>query len=96
MGRSTQPAKKTVDGETNEREVVRVASNQLKLKLDNLRTFQPLTNNQKKFFNLFNEAIVSSFSCEFLTNIGIILFLFFLWNLDNIPQKPSFYKAEGL
>ena len=56
MGRSTQPAKKTVDGETNEREVVRVASNQLKLKLDNLRTFQPLTNNQKKFFDAYKQG----------------------------------------
>ena len=55
MGRSA-PAKKTVDGETNEREVVRVASNQLKLKLDNLRTFQPLTDNQKKFFDAYKQG----------------------------------------
>ena len=55
MGRSA-PAKKTVDSETNEREVVRVASNQLKLKLDNLRTFQPLTDNQKKFFEAYDRG----------------------------------------
>ena len=43
-------AKKVVEIHHEDRETKPVASNQLKLRLDNLRTFQPLTNNQKLFF----------------------------------------------
>ena len=50
--------KKVVDNA--ERETKPVASNQLKLRLDNLKTFQPLTENQKSFFDA-NLEVVSLF-----------------------------------
>ena len=48
----TSTSKKIVDIH-EERETKPVASNQLKLRLDNLKTFQPLTDNQKKFFDAY-------------------------------------------
>jgi len=52
MARTTA-AKKVIDLHNEERESKPVASNQLKLRLDNLKTFQPLTDNQKKFFDAY-------------------------------------------
>ena len=52
MARTTA-AKKVVDINYDERETKPVGSNQLKLRLDNLRTFQPLTENQKLFFDAY-------------------------------------------
>jgi predicted ribonuclease YlaK len=43
-----------VDNETREHKPV--ASNQLKLRLDNLKTFQPLTDNQKLFFDAYKQG----------------------------------------
>jgi len=47
----TSAAKRIVDIE--EQRDKPIASNQLKLRLDNLKTFQPLTDNQKKFFDAY-------------------------------------------
>ena len=48
-------AKKVI--ELNEdRETKPVASNQLKLRIDNLKTFQPLTANQKTFFDAYKQG----------------------------------------
>ena len=52
MARTTA-AKKVIDLHNEEREPKPVASNQLRLRLDNLKTFQPLTDNQKKFFDAY-------------------------------------------
>ena len=49
----TSAAKKVLEIHNEERESKPVASNQLKLRLDNLRTFQPLTDNQKLFFDAY-------------------------------------------
>jgi predicted ribonuclease YlaK len=49
-------AKKVVEIHHEDRETKPVASNQLKLRLDNLRTFQPLTNNQKLFFEAYKQG----------------------------------------
>ena len=54
MARTT--AAKKVDTHNEEREPKPVASNQLKLRLDNLKTFQPLTDNQKKFFDAYKQG----------------------------------------
>ena len=53
MARSTA-VKKIVDNE--ERETKPIASNQLKIRLDNLKTFQPLTDNQKLFFDAYKQG----------------------------------------
>ena len=50
MARSAA-VKKIVDNE--ERESKPIHSNQLKIRLDNLKTFQPLTENQKLFFDAY-------------------------------------------
>ena len=52
----TSAAKKVVDINNEERESKPVASNQLKLRLDNLRTFQPLTDNQKLFYDAYKQG----------------------------------------
>ena len=49
----TAAAKKVIDIHNEERESKPVANNQLKLRLDNLKTFQPLTDNQKLFFDAY-------------------------------------------
>ena len=43
-----------VDNE--QRETKPIASNQLKIRLDNLKTFQPLTSNQKLFFDAYKQG----------------------------------------
>jgi len=47
-------AKKPIDNE--EREAKPIASNQLKIRLDNLKTFSPLTENQKLFFDAYKRG----------------------------------------
>jgi phosphate starvation-inducible protein PhoH len=54
MARKTTLA--IVDKDNDHREPKPVASNQLKLRLDNLKTFQPLTDNQKKFFDAYKQG----------------------------------------
>ena len=50
-------AKKVIDINHNEeRETKPIASNQLRIRLDNLKTFQPLTNNQKLFFDAYKRG----------------------------------------
>jgi len=49
----TSAAKKVIEIHNEEREIKPIASNQLKLRLDNLKTFQPLTANQKLFFDAY-------------------------------------------
>lgn len=51
----TSTSKKVVDIH-EERETKPVASNQLKLRLDNLKTFKPLTDNQTKFFEAYKQG----------------------------------------
>ena len=53
---ATRSAKKVVEINYDERETKPVSSNQLKLRLDNLRTFQPLTENQKLFFDAYKQG----------------------------------------
>ena len=48
-------AKKTVEY-NEDREVKPIASNQLKIRLDNLKTFDPLTDNQKLFFDAYKRG----------------------------------------
>jgi phosphate starvation-inducible protein PhoH len=52
----TSAAKKVVDIHNEERESKPVANNQLKLRLDNLKTFQPLTDNQKLFYDAYKQG----------------------------------------
>ena len=53
----TSAAKKVIDINHNEeRETKPIASNQLRIRLDNLKTFQPLTNNQKLFFDAYKRG----------------------------------------
>jgi len=50
-------AKKVIDTNNNEeRETKPIASNQLRIRLDNLKTFQPLTDNQKIFFDAYKRG----------------------------------------
>ena len=50
-------AKKVIDTNHNEeRETKPIASNQLRIRLDNLKTFQPLTENQKIFFDAYKRG----------------------------------------
>ena len=51
----TSTSKKVVDIH-EERDTKPVASNQLKLRLDNLKTFKPLTDNQTKFFEAYKQG----------------------------------------
>ena len=51
----TAAAKKAIDMH-EERDTKPIASNQLRIKLDNLKTFQPLTNNQKIFFDAYKQG----------------------------------------
>ena len=53
MARSA--AKKTAE-HNEDREVKPIASNQLKIRLDNLKTFDPLTANQKLFFDAYKRG----------------------------------------
>jgi predicted ribonuclease YlaK len=48
----TSAAKRVVDNVEEQRDKP-IASNQLKLRLDNLKTFRPLTDNQKLFFDAY-------------------------------------------
>ena len=50
------PAKKTIEKKDEDREVKPIASNQLKIRIDNLKTFQPLTDNQKTFFDAYKQG----------------------------------------
>ena len=53
-----KPSSTVVDKEVNNefREAKTVATNQLKLRLDNLKTFQPLTENQKLFYDAYKQG----------------------------------------
>ena len=51
----TSAAKRIVDN-TEEQRDKPIASNQLKLRLDNLKTFQPLTDNQKLFYEAYKRG----------------------------------------
>ena len=46
-------AKKVIDINNEDRESKPIASNQLKIRLDKLKTFQPLTDNQKLFYDAY-------------------------------------------
>ena len=48
--------KKANDNNNEEREIKPIASNQLKIRLDNLKTFEPLTENQKKFYEAYKRG----------------------------------------
>jgi len=50
------PVKKQQEQYNEEREPKPIASNQLKIRLDNLKTFQPLTENQKLFFDAYKRG----------------------------------------
>jgi predicted ribonuclease YlaK len=53
----TSAAKKVIEINHNEeRDTKPIASNQLRIRLDNLKTFQPLTDNQKKFFDAYKRG----------------------------------------
>ena len=49
-------AKKVIDTHNEDRESKPIASNQLKIRLDNLKTFQPLTDNQKLFYDAYKRG----------------------------------------
>lgn len=51
-----KPALKTVEAEAANTERLRVVNNSLKLKIDDLRTFDPLTENQKLFFDAYKRG----------------------------------------
>jgi len=53
---SRAPSKKQQEQYNEEREPKPIASNQLKIRLDNLKTFQPLTENQKLFFDAYKRG----------------------------------------
>ena len=55
MARTTA-AKKVIDLHNEERESKPIHSNQLRIRLDNLKTFQPLTENQKLFFDAYKRG----------------------------------------
>ena len=52
----TSAAKKVIEIHNEDRETKPVASNQLRLRLDNLKTFQPLTENQKLFYEAYKRG----------------------------------------
>ena len=49
-------ALKKANDNNEEREIKPIASNQLKIRLDNLKTFDPLTENQKKFYEAYKRG----------------------------------------
>ena len=51
-----KPALKTVEAEAANTERLRVVNNSLKLRIDDLRTFDPLTENQKLFFDAYKRG----------------------------------------
>ena len=53
MARRTRPQITPIESETNEQQRHPVATNRLKLRIDDLHTFKPLTENQKKFFDAY-------------------------------------------
>ena len=53
MARRTRPQLVTVETETPENARHPVPTNRLKLRIDDLHTFKPLTDNQKKFFDAY-------------------------------------------
>lgn len=53
MARRTRPQIIPIESETNDQQRHPVASNRLKLRIDDLHTFKPLTENQKKFFDAY-------------------------------------------
>lgn len=53
MARRTRPQLVTVETETPEHARHPVPTNRLKLRIDDLHTFKPLTENQKKFFDAY-------------------------------------------
>ena len=53
MARRTRPQITPVESETYEQQRNPVATNRLKLRIDDLHTFKPLTENQKKFFDAY-------------------------------------------
>jgi hypothetical protein len=56
MARTTSAARKVIDINNEDRETKPATSNQLKLRLDNLKTFQPLTDNQKLFYDAYKQG----------------------------------------
>jgi predicted ribonuclease YlaK len=52
----TSAAKKVIETHNEDRETKPVASNQLRLRLDNLKTYQPLTENQKLFYEAYKRG----------------------------------------
>jgi phosphate starvation-inducible PhoH-like protein len=53
MARRTRPQITPIETETYEQQRNPVATNRLKLRIDDLHTFKPLTENQKKFFDAY-------------------------------------------
>jgi phosphate starvation-inducible protein PhoH len=56
MARKPNAALKIVDNETSEPVSQRKQTNHLKLRLDDLKTFDPLTDNQKQFFDAYKRG----------------------------------------
>jgi predicted ribonuclease YlaK len=56
MARRTRPQITPVETETYEQQRNPVATNRLKLRIDDLHTFKPLTENQKKFFDAYKQG----------------------------------------
>lgn len=53
MARRTRPQIAAIETENHEQQRNPVATNRLKLRIDDLHTFKPLTENQKKFFDAY-------------------------------------------
>ena len=56
MARKTNTAVKLVEQDNNEPIQRKQASNQLKIRIDDLKTFDPLTDNQKQFFDAYKRG----------------------------------------
>ncbi len=53
---ATKRTAKPLDNEQIDKQQPKVTSNHLKLRLDDLKTFEPLTDNQKKFFDAYKRG----------------------------------------
>ena len=51
-----RPQKPDAVEQADDNNAKKVSSNHLKLRIDDLKTFQPLTNNQKKFFDAYKQG----------------------------------------
>ena len=56
MATKRAAAKAVIDNEQSDKTPQKVTSNHLKLRLDDLKTFEPLTNNQKIFFDAYKRG----------------------------------------